>query len=61
MMICCSSNTDIMPIYFAVDVESRLFTNNEFGSQVIISNSGYVPAANTYHTATSSSFTAWSN
>ena len=61
MTICCPSNTYIMPIHFAVDIESRLFTNNEPGSQVNISNSGYVPAENSYHTATSSSFTAWSS
>ena len=51
----------VLPIHFAVDVESRLFTNNEPGNQVTISNSGYVPAANSYHTAISSSFKAWPN
>lgn len=61
MRICCSSITDIMPIHFAINVESCLFTNNEPGSQVTISNFGYAPVANAYHTVTSSSFTAWSS
>ena len=61
MRICCFSNTDIMPVNFSINVEGCLFTNNEPGGQVAISNSGYAPAANLYHTATSSSFTVWSN
>lgn len=52
--ICCSSNTDVMPIHFAVDVKSRHFTNNKPSRQVVVSNSVYVPVAKSYHTATSS-------
>jgi len=50
-----------MPIHSAINIESCLFTNNEPGGQVVVSNSGYVPVANSHHMATSSGLTAWPN